>query len=338
MTVVTSPTACLTAELTCAPYPLFEGWMPSTATSQPSSSLRYAASMERGMLCVEAVIPSISSSSIQRTVPGASPISAASTSSTVCGWKRRRIPVTFSGACPASTTSMWLRASNSAWRESSRATRLPAASSPRCSFPTPTIASPVRFPSSALRGCSSRCSETFQELLNVVVASIIDRKLLLQDRVLPVLVGHAHALELAARHALPAVDAAVHVVLEHKALGRPVERHQLDGFRRAVLRAQVAARAGLWVVVQHAAVALGRRQLLEGIQLRGGFLEEGLQDVLEHGADSHSGLPFRKMSTRICSSTRMVPKRHHKPTVWSMRRRVSSVCRMLMSTSTASVF
>src|SRR5215212_4585497 len=154
----------------------------------------------------------------------------------------------------------------------------------------------------------------------------------------PVLVGHADALELAIDHALPAVDTAVHVVGDHILLCGAVQDDQLKGLRRAILDAQAAARAGRGCIGEDAPVTFRGRGPFERIQLRIVFLEERLEDIPEHGAKSHRPPPFKTIVSRIWARTRMLPKRHHRPTVWSIRRRVSSVWKMDIRNRTARVF
>ena len=53
----------------------------------------------------------------------------------------------------------------------------------------------------------------------------------------PVCIGHAHAFEPAIDGTLPAIDTAVHVILQHEALGGTVKRNEFNGFGWAVFDA-----------------------------------------------------------------------------------------------------
>jgi hypothetical protein len=53
--------------------------------------------------------------------------------------------------------------------------------------------------------------------------------------VFPILIRHTDAFEFAVDHTLPAIDAAVHVILHHVFLGSPVQDNQLDGIGWTIL-------------------------------------------------------------------------------------------------------
>ena len=69
----------------------------------------------------------------------------------------------------------------------------------------------------------------------------------------PVCVGHAHTFEPAIDGALPAIDTAVHVILQYEALGGTIKRDEFNGFGWAVFDTQTTARTRGGVVLQVAA-------------------------------------------------------------------------------------
>lgn len=147
---------------------------------------------------------------------------------------------------------------------------------------------------------------------------------------LPIGVGHAHAFEATIDHTLTAIDAAVHVIFEDEAFGGAVERDQLDGFGGAIFHAQAATCASGWGVMQIAAETFRGGCLFKGIELGTVLFEQRSKDIFEHSAELHAVHPFSKIMTSSWISTRIAPKRHQSPTVWSMRRRVSVTCSMDM--------
>ena len=69
----------------------------------------------------------------------------------------------------------------------------------------------------------------------------------------PVCIGHSHAFESAIDGALPAIDTAVHVIFQYKALGGTIKGDEFNGFGWAVFDAQTAASACGRIVLQIAA-------------------------------------------------------------------------------------
>jgi hypothetical protein len=82
---------------------------------------------------------------------------------------------------------------------------------------------------------------------------------------LPVLIGHTDAFELAVDHTLSAVDTAVHAIFHHIALGSPIEDDQFDGVGGTILDTQAAACAKGWIVGKDAAITLGRSNSFDRI-------------------------------------------------------------------------
>ena len=90
----------------------------------------------------------------------------------------------------------------------------------------------------------------------------------------PVCIGHAHAFEPAIDGALPAIDTAVHVILQYEALGGTVKRDEFNGFGWAVFDTQATARACGWVVLQVAAKSFRSGCSFDRIQLSGILFEK----------------------------------------------------------------
>jgi len=146
---------------------------------------------------------------------------------------------------------------------------------------------------------------------------------------------HSHAFESAIDDALSAINTLVHVILQHKSFGSTVKRDELNGFGWAVFDTQAAARASGRVVLQIAAKSFRCGCSFKWIELSDVLLEKGLNDILEHGSNFHSANPFHKIMTSSCARTKIAPNRHQSPTVWSIRRRVSSTWNMDMTKSKA---
>src|SRR5690349_1009895 len=205
-------------------------------------------------------------------------------------------------------------------------------------LPTPTTAIRGSVLESALRWLNCSLSSSFHVGSNVFLTSIVNHKVLVQRGVLPFIVREVDTLKFAVHHTLTTIDAAVHVIFDHVLLCGTVQDGQLKRIRRTIFYAEPTTRAGGRCIRKDAAITQGRTDPFGRVQLCRRFFEERLYDILKHGTDAHNGFPFNKIVSRSCARTRMLPKRHHSPTVWSMRRRVSRLCSMVIRNSTPRVF
>src|SRR5690606_36997838 len=274
----TSSTACCTTGEMSVPWTMLPGWMPSSATSAPSSVWRYAATICRGSVCVEALTPEISSHSSQRTVPGGSSICAASTNRMKSGEKRRSAPVTFSGAGPASMISS--RSCSSASGCKACATATPAASSPLSTCPTPTTA--TRGGGSRSGFVSLLASFCCQRLCDVIRSPVdVQERLARRRGKLPLIVGERDSPRAAACGALRAVRALIQTIPHDEALCLTVEHDHVERVRGAVLGAQAAAGAQGRIPHDMAAQAFGCFPPFKRVEVRGGLLEKPVHHVAE---------------------------------------------------------
>lgn len=84
------------------------------------------------------------------------------------------------------------------------------------------------------------------------------------------------------------------MVTHHELLGDLIHHNQFDGIRRAVLDAQLTARAFGRIIDQLAAQVFGSGFTLERIQFRDRAFEERSKDITKHCTNSHSNPSLEK--------------------------------------------